>query len=380
MKRSMVCTWMALIALVTGVAGAQDLVGNWQGTLQNGGNGGNGIRAVIKVTKDQGKYKGMAYFVDGPGASFSLATLSMEGKSVQFTIKVPEVSYSGTLAPDGSAITGKATLNGQESELDLQRVNEENTWAIPIPPKPMAPDAKPKFDVATIKPGKPNQPGKNIGFQGREFLARNFNVNDLIALAYGLHAKQIVGAPDWFNSQLFDITGVPDVQGVPSMPQMGMLMENILADRFALKFHYEKRELPVFALTVAKGGPKMAVSSASPDAGIGFGFRRLGDLTVRNMMMSDFAKWMQGSVTDRPILDQTGLKDRYDFTLKWTPDDSQFAACRSTGAIPTVNPDEPNAPPSLYTAVQEQLGLKLDPVKAQDDVMVIDHVQKPSDN
>jgi len=96
--------------------------------------------------------------------------------------------------------------------------------------------------------------------------------------------------------------------------------------------------------------------------------------------MAEFAKWMQGSVTDRPIVDQTGLKDRYDFTLKWTPDDSQFAAFRSTGAIPQVNPEDTNAPPSLYTAVQEQLGLKLDPVKAQDEVMVVDHVEKPSEN
>jgi len=369
--------WMVLIALVTGVAGAQDLAGNWQGTLQTGG---NGLRIVIKVTKDDGKYKGTLYSVDQGGAAIAMSSVAQDDKSIQFAVKTLDLSYVGTLSPNGEAITGKATQNGQTHQLDLQHVSEENTWAIPAAPKPMAPDAKPKFDVATIKPGQPNQPGKNIGFQGREFKTRNFNVNDLIALAYGLHAKQIIGAPDWFNAQLFDITGVPDVQGVPSMPQMGMLMENLLTDRFGLKFHYEKRELPVFALTVAKGGPKMAVSSASPDAGIGFGFRRLGDLIVRNMTMSDFTKWMQGSVTDRPIVDQTGLKDRYDFTLKWTPDDSQFAAFRSTGAIPTVNPEDPNAPPSLYTAVQEQLGLKLDPVKAQDEVMVIDHVQKPSDN
>jgi uncharacterized protein (TIGR03435 family) len=271
------------------------------------------------------------------------------------------------------------TQGGQTLDLNLQHVTEENTWAIPKPPKPMPTDAKPKFDVATIKPGQPNSPGKNIGFRGREFRARNFNVNDLIGFAYGLHMKQIVNAPEWFNTELFDISGVPDVEGQPSPEQLNMLMENLLTDRFQLKFHYEKRELPVFALTV-KGTPKMTVSTAPAEAGTGFGFRRLGDLNVRNMTMADFAKWMQRSVTDRPIVDQTGLKDRYDFTLKWTPDDSQFAQFRSTGSLPQTNPEDPNAPPSLYTALQEQLGLRMEPTKAMDEVMVIDSVQKPSEN
>ena len=130
-----------------------------------------------------------------------MTTLIVDGHTVQFTIKTLDVSYTGTLAADGTAITGKATQNGQTHELDLQHVNEENTWAIPKPPKPMPADAKPKFEVATIKPGQPNQPGKNIGFRGREFRARNFNVDDLIGFAYGIHAKQIIGAPDWFNTQ-----------------------------------------------------------------------------------------------------------------------------------------------------------------------------------
>lgn len=97
--------------------------------------------------------------------------------------------------------------------------------------------------------------------------------------------------------------------------------------------------------------------------------------------MADFAIGLQTTVTDRPVVDQTGLTGRYDFTLKWTPDDSQFAQFR--GAVPQPPPaagDNPNAPPSLYTAVQEQLGLKIEAEKAPDDVMVIDHVEKPSPN
>jgi uncharacterized protein (TIGR03435 family) len=377
MKKSVLLT-IALGAVFAGAAHAQpakDLSGNWQGTLE----AGNGLRTLLKITGDDGKYKAVMYSIDQGGQAIPVNTISIQGNAVTFAITMLDVKYTGTLNPDGNTISGSATQHGETHTLNLTHVNDEDAWAIPTPPKPMAKDAQPGFEVVTIKPGTPGQPGKNIGFNGRHFLGRNFNVNDMIALAYGLHAKQILGAPEWFDTELFDIDGVPDVEGVPSMKQMDIMLQKLLADRFALKFHHEQRELAVFAITLAKSGPKMTVSAAGPDDPIGFGFRKLGDLTVRNMTMTDFAKWMQASVMDRPVVDQTGLKDRYDFTLKWTPDDSQFAQFRTTGALPSTT-DDPNAPPALNTAVQEQLGLKIEPVKTADDVIVIDHVEHPSAN
>ena len=107
-------------------------------------------------------------------------------------------------------------------------------------------------------------------------------------------------------------------------------------------------------------------------------FRGLGQLMVTNSTMKDFCHGMQEAVMDKPVVDQTGLTDRYDFNLNWTPDQSQFA---SFGAhIPAPNPDDPNAPPSLFTALQEQLGLKMETTKAKVDVMVVDHIDKPSAN
>jgi uncharacterized protein (TIGR03435 family) len=263
--------------------------------------------------------------------------------------------------------------------LNLQRVTPENTWAIPEPPKPMAADAKPGFEVATIKPSTPGRPGKGIGFRGRHFTAVNFNVNDLISIGYGVHEKQIIGAPAWFGTELFDIDGVPDVEGQPSPKQMNIMIQKLLTDRFKLVFHHEKRELAVYAITAGKGGPKMTISASAPDAPQAFFFRKLGALTVRNQTMVDFASWMQ-TVMDRPVVDQSGLKDRYDFTLNWTPDDSQFAQFRGTGVTLPPPTDDPNAPPGLFTAIQEQLGMKLEAVKAQADVLVIDSVEKPSAN
>jgi len=124
----------------------------------------------------------------------------------------------------------------------------------------------------------------------------------------------------------------------------------------------------------------MTKSTAAPNDPSAFFFRALGDLTVRNQSMEDFATWMQSGVMDKPVVDQTGLTGKYDFQLKWTPDESQFAQFRGTGAVVPPPSNDANAPPSLYTAIQEQIGLKMGPAKAPDDVIVIEHAEKPSEN
>jgi uncharacterized protein (TIGR03435 family) len=290
-------------------------------------------------------------------------------------------TYAAKLSPDGGLMTGTWTHGAAVHPLNLLRVGPDAAWEIPpppAPPKPMAANADPAFDVATIKPGTPGRQGKLIGFQGRHFRTMNFNVNDLISFAYGLHAKQIVGAPAWLGEDLFDIDGVPDTEGEPSEKQQQIMVRKLLADRFQLTFHHEKRDLSVFVLTVNKGGPKLAKSQSGPNDPNGFFFTKLGSLNVQNMTMAEFCIWFQGSVLDRPMVDQTGLSDRYDFKLNWTPDESQFAQFRGAGATVPPPIDDPNAPPSLYTAMQEQLKLKIEPMKTADDVIVIDRVQKPS--
>jgi uncharacterized protein (TIGR03435 family) len=262
--------------------------------------------------------------------------------------------------------------------LNLQRVSEENTWAIPEPPKPMPADANPKFDVVTIKPSDPNRPGKLFTIRGRHVMTINTTVSDLITFGYSIQTKQLENAPAWLDEK-YDIDGVPDVEGQPNIKQMRLLIRDALVQRFGLKFHNEQRELSVYALSLAKGGPKtMTVTANKPSDPGNFLFSKLGDLHVTNSTMKDFCDGMQEAVMDKPVVDQTGLTARYDFTLKWTPDQSQFAAMGAK--IPPPNIDDPNAPPSLYTALQEQLGLKLEATKAKADVMVIDHLDKPSAN
>jgi uncharacterized protein (TIGR03435 family) len=359
----------------------QSIVGDWQGTLHIPQ---GDLRIVVKITEAKpGDLKVVDYSIDQGGQALPATSASFQDGVFKYAIEFIEGSYEGKMSADGKSIVGSWTQGPKPLPLLLERATPETAWAIPAPlPKipPMAANADPSFEVATIKPSKPGQQGKGFGFRGRQFITMNTNLNDLIAFAYGLHARQIVGAPDWFGTELYDIAGVPDVPGRPNLKQSGIMVQKLLTDRFQLKFHHEQKVLSVYAITVAHGGPKMKKSTAGPDDGQGFTFRALGDLIVRNMTMADFATWMQSGVMDRPVVDQTGLKDRYDFLLKWTPDESQFAQFRGTGVKMPAATSDPNAPPGLYTAIQEQLGLKMEATKAPDDVIVIDHVEKPSAN
>lgn len=362
-------------------ASALDIVGVWQGTLHIA-QANRDLRTVVKMTKtSSGALQATFYSIDQGGQSITANQTSFEGGVLKYSMVAMGVTYEGKMSDDGKTITGTFAQGPMTLPLVLARTTPDTAWPIPEPPKTMAADADPNLEVATIKPGQPSQQGKGFGFRGTHFVTFNTNMNDLIAFAYGMHTKQIIGAPDWFGTDMFDIDGVPDIPGRPNLKQMQTMVQKLLADRCALKFHHDQKELSVYAVRLAGGGSKMSKTTAGPNDGEGFLFRGLGDLVVRNMNMTGFAKWMQSSVMNRPVVDQTGLTDKYDFMLKWTPDDSQFAQFRGAVTPPAAPAgDNPNAPPSLYTAVQEQLGLKIEAAKAPDDVIVIDHVDKPSPN
>lgn len=362
-------------------ASPTDIVGIWQGTLHVA-QANRDLRIVNKISKDdKGNLKVIDYSIDQGGQPLSASKASFEDGVFKYSIDAIEGKYEGKMSADGKTIVGQWTQGPNPLELDMARTAPDAAWPIPEPPKPMAADAHPSFDVATVKPSKPGTPGKLFTFRGRHAITINTNMNDLISFAYGLHSKQIIGAPDWFGNDLFDIDGTPDTEGQPNSAQYKEMMQKLLADRFQLKFHHEQRELSVYIITVAPGGPKLEKSSDPSGSNEGFFFRGLGDLNVINNTITGFAHGMQGAVMDKPVVDHTGLTDRYTFHLKWTPDDSQFGQFRGT-ATPQPPPagDNPNAPPSLYTAMPEQIGLKIEAGKAMDDVIVIDNVQKSSAN
>jgi uncharacterized protein (TIGR03435 family) len=231
-------------------------------------------------------------------------------------------------------------------------------------------------EVATIKPAKPDAQGGGFIWDGRELKAINNTLAALICTAYNVQSKQIVGAPDWVFSEKFDVTAQPDMTGRPSLKQAQGMTRQLLADRFQLKFHRDKKEMSAYVLTAIEGPPKMTNDTSDPtQEGLFFG--PIGTLHVHNAPMLDFTQLLQASLLDRPVVDQTGLAGRWDFVLKWTPDDSQFAAMGVKVPPPS---DAADAPPPLYTAIREQLGLKLSSEKTAVDVIVIDHVDHPSPN
>lgn len=232
----------------------------------------------------------------------------------------------------------------------------------------MPQDADPDWEVVSVRPSDPN--AKNDGFdvRGRHEVIQNQPVEIMLMMAYGMQKSQLLNLPDWARTDRFDVDGVSDVEGQPDVRQFQSMVRKLLGERFGLKYHHDQREMPVFALTVARGGAKLTPSKGDPnglprDEGVGGGTIRTHHFI--NTSMPDLALLLLLDV-DRPIVDQTGLEGRYDFQLRWSRDEANIA--------------DPNAPPGLFTAFQEQLGLKLEPVRAPADVLVIDHVDRPSAN
>lgn len=239
------------------------------------------------------------------------------------------------------------------------------------------------FQVATIKPSDPNKTGWMLGTKGNHFFAENVTVTDLITFAYEVHARQIVGGPPWIATARFDVEGVPEKAGRPAREQLQAMLRGLLQQRFHLELQPEQRELAIYKLTVANSGPKFSKSADVEGEHPGYNFPRMTphvEMTVMHMTMANFASALQRNVTDRPVLDDTGLTGRYGFTLTWTPDDSQFTQLRANGGPAPRTSGEPNAPPGLFTAIQEQLGLKLEPVKAPVGVLAVVRVEQPSAN
>ncbi len=356
----------------------KDIVDTWQGTLH----AGKDLRVVVKISKaDAGGYKAVFYSIDQGGDSIPVTKITLDGTTLKMTLTAIGGTYEGKLSADGKSIVGNWSQGPSPLPLTLTRATPETEWTIPAPtPKlpPMDANASPSFEVATIKPSKPDEQRKGFLVRGRRFQTINTSLSDLIGFAYGLHPKQVIDAPDWASKDKFDIDAQPDGEGAPSDKQWKAMVQKLLVERFKFTFHRDKKELSVYVLSVAKTGPKLTKSDGDPNGLPGLFFRALGALNARNATIGEFATMiLQGTVLDRPVLDQTGITGRYDFTLNWTPDDSQFGGMGAKIPPPT---DSATAPPALYTAIQEQIGLKLDATKAPAEVLVIDHVEKPSEN
>jgi uncharacterized protein (TIGR03435 family) len=250
------------------------------------------------------------------------------------------------------------------------------------------------FEVASIKPN--NSGSSNISVNlapGGRFTARNITVKQLIEDAYDIQGFQISGAPGWLDSARYDIVAkaanspeddpshLSESERKTFEQQHRRRLQSLLAARFRLQIHNSSKEGAVYALVIAKNGSKLRAAKGKKPNDRGMTMRP-GQLEGQGVPISFLAEALSRQLS-RIVVDNTGLAEIYDFTLKWTPDERPSQMFKNAGA---GNEDAANASPSgvsgpsVFTAIQEQLGLKLRSEKAPVDVLVIDHVEKPSEN
>jgi uncharacterized protein (TIGR03435 family) len=234
----------------------------------------------------------------------------------------------------------------------------------------------PKFEVASIKPADPNVRGFRIQTDpGGRYIATGVTVKFLITQAYGVRNFQVSGAPGWTDSARYDINAKGEIRIEDKPGQMDLMLQDLLADRFHLKLTREAKEMPIFALVLAKSGAKLKESTVGEDG------RRMqtgrGRIEVQGIDMASLANMLSQQL-GRTVVDKTGLTGNYDFKLEWTPDLGQPQGPKEIGGAETAPPDSPG--PTIFTALQEQLGLKLESTKGPVEILVIERVEKPSEN
>ena len=235
-----------------------------------------------------------------------------------------------------------------------------------------APAAPQTFAVATIKPSAPDTVAATQ-IRGNRFATEGTTFIDVFKYAYSVHPDQVVGGPAWLRTEKFDILADPETEKRPSSDQMKAMVQQLLVERFHLVMHREQKVLSVYALMKTADTPKLTKSASDPNGIPVVGYSPVGELSVGNATMANFASFLQRFVLDRPAVDQTGIAGHFDLVLRWTPDDPRL------GRPGNSQPDA-SAPPGLFTAMKEQLGLKLQPTKAATDVFSIDRAEQPSDN
>lgn len=260
------------------------------------------------------------------------------------------------------------------------------------------------FEVASIKPSRADDKTRSLFMSPGKFTTEAEAIKEVIRFAYDIKSdNQLSGGPSWINSEEFDIEAKEEHLVAENLEklsfeeqakQIRLMVQALLADRFRLKVSHQTKELPVYALVVAKGGPKLTETQVPPPfrdgtAAPNRGFRGIrmmgpGQLTGTNINIRLLADILSRQrELGRLVIDETGLKGNYDWTLKWTPDQGGPMFKGPDGGPPSADTPAPDSSgPSIFTALEEQLGLKLESRKGPIESLVIDSIdiERPSEN
>lgn len=267
-------------------------------------------------------------------------------------------------------------------------------------PAQSAPGAKFEYEVTSIKANKSGEGITKFFYSPDGLDATNVSLRMLIQHAYGIEEQQLAGAPSWLDSERYDVNAKMDPSVADQLrkldPEEGRtarqkMLQSLLADRLKLVIHRDSKELPIYALAVAKNGPKLQEAKPGdtyPNGikgpnGVGAaGMMRMGygELTAQGVPIISMVRSLTMQL-HRTVIDQTGLTGKYDFSLHWTPDDGALSVKDGAGSLPAgSSAASDSSGPSIFTAIQEQLGLKLESKKGPVEIVVIDHVERPSPN
>lgn len=259
-------------------------------------------------------------------------------------------------------------------------------------------EQKPQFEVASIKPAAPDARGtyiRNTG--GGRVNINNMPLKELIVFAWRVQPFQVSGGPPWIGTDRYDVSAKSE--NTPKPGELQLMLQTLLEDRFQLKIRHETKDLPVYALVLArkdgKLGPKLTESKeggcAAPDPtqpprrpepgqppprNCGQQMMSIRTLTAVSVPIANIVP-MLARMLGRTVIDKTGLTGKYDISLEWTPDESQTALLPPDAPKPSASDIQG---PSIFTALQEQLGLKLESQKGPVDMLVIDRAEKPTEN
>ena len=247
------------------------------------------------------------------------------------------------------------------------------------------------FEVASVKPANPDARGTSINFvPGGGLKVTNATLKTLITFAYDIRGFQVSGGPGWLDSERYDLLAKPehaegpaqlkemtDAQQKTAAERIRERLRMLLAERFRLAIHRESKEVPVYALTIGKNGSKLEESKEPDGANQSMSTNMnngKAQMTARRIPMQHLANVLSGQLS-RPVLDRTGLMGKYNFKMDWSADMS----ARGPDAAADANAADPSGP-SIFTAVQEQLGLRLESTKGPVEIIVIDSAEKASEN
>lgn len=363
----------AFILATTAPLHAQSIAGTWQGTLSipnaQGASVNRNPRIVFTIEESaEGSLKGGLTFIDF-GSSMPLTSVTISSPDVAFAQSDASVMFRGKLSADGQSIAGTWTQGPRSLPLTLQLAGADTVWkreGSTIPP--MAADADPSYDVATIKPATADEQHPIFNLRSHNFTATGTSAKELIKTAWNIRGRQVIGGPPWLDDKKFDIVAEPDTPGLPSEQQSRVMVHKLLTERFHLVAHSLQQPYPVLALTLDPTGPPPTPSDPKFRDLNMFGQRDGDDIVlhITGATISQMLGFIMNTFQARQLVDETGLTGTYNITLR----------IEGLGQGPVSDEDFGTA----LVQAAAHAGFKFVSKKEPLTVVVIDHIDPPTPN